>query len=777
MCKIIFLTFVFLINLTSLFANSIKICEQYIFDGKYDRALETIYVINDENIPSIRYKKLMLLAEINYQTKNIEYFKYYTDSAQILLKVRLVKSNAYQAEVYRNYSKYFHFNAMAHKAVPYADSALSLYHVYKPEMNRIEAYSLFLAKASAERNNARGVVKYYFDTAYQLFYNQPGISIFRMVELHRSFANYNQDFLNNKRLDVKQKFPYYKAAMHAYNQAIDILENNFPSNYGERGMINCLKGLANSMVGDYKLAYADYNKSVSLYSKSMEHSLSNLTDYLFALNRRASILSHVFSNHEMKAIKMKENKLLRSLIPEWELWVNKNTNKDIGVLKFIYSNSPINLLATNYFYLYKISGNRGDADSFFYYTERSKLNSLLSFTKISSRPNFSIKSIKQVQSALTNNQSIVQYFNNYASGNYALLFLKDTFHLIDLGDDVFFDFKSKMNLFEYDKSSFSFYKNNSFKLYQLIFKPIASFLHPQINDVTIIPSVKTGNINFESLITDTIHHTYKSQPYLFKKYKFNYQLSYSLKEYLAQQVNSTNAPIAFCPNYQYAAVTELPFLSNQTSSLKQFYFNCYLGNQSSVSYYQFNAPQASVIHLAGHSYVASHSDISQNHLLLTNHQGKLEKLNVLEITRTKLNANLVVLALCETGRGDDYVSEANLNFPYYFFRAGAKSCVYGLSKLDDKSSAEILTYFYQFLNEGMHKDDALYEAKKKYWSINRLDEEYSPIFWAPLVVEGNLSPLVLSAQNPYVIFYLLGATLLFILIVSYCLFPNKYFVQ
>jgi hypothetical protein len=96
--------------------------------------------------------------------------------------------------------------------------------------------------------------------------------------------------------------------------------------------------------------------------------------------------------------------------------------------------------------LYKISGNRGDADSFFYYTERSKLNSLLSFTKISSRPNFSFKSIKQVQSALTNNQSIVQYFNNYASGNYALLFLKDTFHLIDLGDDVFFDFKNKMNL-------------------------------------------------------------------------------------------------------------------------------------------------------------------------------------------------------------------------------------------------------------------------------------------------------------------------------------------
>ena len=250
MCKKVLLLFVFLINLTSIFANSIKICEQYLFSGKYDKALKVLYVIDTKNDPSVRYKKFMLLAEINYYTKNIEYFKYYTDSAQMLIKQRLVKSNAYQAEVYRNYSKYFHFNAMAHKAVPYADSALSLYHAYKPEMHRIGAYSLFLAKASAERNNARGVVKYYFDTAYKLFYNQPGISIFRMVELHRSFANYNQDFLNNKQLDVKQKFPYYKAAMHAYNQAIDILENNFPSNYGECGMITCLKGLANSMVGD-----------------------------------------------------------------------------------------------------------------------------------------------------------------------------------------------------------------------------------------------------------------------------------------------------------------------------------------------------------------------------------------------------------------------------------------------------------------------------------------------------------------------------------------------
>jgi CHAT domain-containing protein len=183
---------------------------------------------------------------------------------------------------------------------------------------------------------------------------------------------------------------------------------------------------------------------------------------------------------------------------------------------------------------------------------------------------------------------------------------------------------------------------------------------------------------------------------------------------------------------------------------------------------------AKFIHIAGHSSLSIADYSARYSVLLNNKHGDLVKLSVSDIIKTKLNADLVVLALCETGIGNDLSGEANLNMAYYFTRAGAKSCVYGINKLEDKSAAFILDYFYYFLNQGLAKDDALYRAKLKYLEIERFDEEYSPIFWSSLAVQGNIKPIYFDARNKPNVYLLLLAESIFTGLVCLGLFGKKF---
>jgi CHAT domain-containing protein len=115
-----------------------------------------------------------------------------------------------------------------------------------------------------------------------------------------------------------------------------------------------------------------------------------------------------------------------------------------------------------------------------------------------------------------------------------------------------------------------------------------------------------------------------------------------------------------------------------------------------------------------------------------------------EIFNLRLDADLVVLSACDTGRGKLYRGEGVVGLTRAFIYAGTPSVVASLWKVYDKSTSLFMEFFYRNLKEGLSKTEALRQAKRQMIQT-RADilgsgEEQSlaaPYFWAPFILIGS----------------------------------------
>lgn len=108
-----------------------------------------------------------------------------------------------------------------------------------------------------------------------------------------------------------------------------------------------------------------------------------------------------------------------------------------------------------------------------------------------------------------------------------------------------------------------------------------------------------------------------------------------------------------------------------------------------------------------------------------------------EIYNLKLDADLVVLSACQTGRGSLERGEGLLGLPRMFFYAGSKSVVSTLWPIGDRSTAHFMDGFYEYLSQGHGKTAALRLAK-----VRMLRSKYAhPFHWAAFVLNGDFGPI------------------------------------
>lgn len=108
-------------------------------------------------------------------------------------------------------------------------------------------------------------------------------------------------------------------------------------------------------------------------------------------------------------------------------------------------------------------------------------------------------------------------------------------------------------------------------------------------------------------------------------------------------------------------------------------------------------------------------------------------LTALEIANMNLShLNLVVLSACDTGLGEltyDGVSGIQKGFK----KAGAKSMLITLGKVDDNATQILMTFFYKNLCAGMNKHEALNNAQNSLRKYN--NQIYSdPRYWAKFIL-------------------------------------------
>ena len=108
-------------------------------------------------------------------------------------------------------------------------------------------------------------------------------------------------------------------------------------------------------------------------------------------------------------------------------------------------------------------------------------------------------------------------------------------------------------------------------------------------------------------------------------------------------------------------------------------------------------------------------------------------LQVYEIFNLKLNADLVVLSACRTGLGKEVRGEGVIGLTRAFLYAGASSLTVSLWQVADQSTSDLMIHFYEQMNAGHGKAEALRRAKLKMIEEKRYTH---PFYWAPFVLIG-----------------------------------------
>ncbi len=156
-----------------------------------------------------------------------------------------------------------------------------------------------------------------------------------------------------------------------------------------------------------------------------------------------------------------------------------------------------------------------------------------------------------------------------------------------------------------------------------------------------------------------------------------------------------------------------------------------IGNAATETAVVAKMPQAKYIHLATHGLFDDLRGLGSAIALAPSNQddGLLTAEEIFNF-KQKLNADLVVLSACDTGRGK-ITGDGVIGLSRSFISAGVPSVIVSLWSVDDGSTAFLMTKFYQNLERNPDKAKALREAmletKKRY---------SQPLQWAAFTLIG-----------------------------------------
>jgi CHAT domain-containing protein/Tfp pilus assembly protein PilF len=143
-------------------------------------------------------------------------------------------------------------------------------------------------------------------------------------------------------------------------------------------------------------------------------------------------------------------------------------------------------------------------------------------------------------------------------------------------------------------------------------------------------------------------------------------------------------------------------------------------------------PKARLIHLATHGLL---DDIKQlgvpGAIALAPSDNDNGFLTAGEILEMKLNAELIVLSACSSGQGK-ITGDGVIGLSRSLFAAGVPSAIVSLWSVGDDSTEFLMTEFYQNLQNGMNKAQALRQAILK----TREDFSDDPYSWAAFTLIG-----------------------------------------
>jgi CHAT domain-containing protein len=151
--------------------------------------------------------------------------------------------------------------------------------------------------------------------------------------------------------------------------------------------------------------------------------------------------------------------------------------------------------------------------------------------------------------------------------------------------------------------------------------------------------------------------------------------------------------------------------------------------------------QFRILHLAVHGFADTQYPERSALVLGADPQSSDDGLlQVREIIRLRLNAELTTLSACDSGVGKLQGQEGISNLVEAFLVAGSKSVVASLWSADDTFASALMGEFYRHLAKGEDTSSALRNAKLDL--LAKYGDQVSPFYWAAFIAVGETSTAI-----------------------------------
>ena len=223
------------------------------------------------------------------------------------------------------------------------------------------------------------------------------------------------------------------------------------------------------------------------------------------------------------------------------------------------------------------------------------------------------------------------------------------------------------------------------------------------------------------------------------------------------------APFATQNGYNKTKLSSSEYEVNRINEILKG--SVYLDEKANKDAFIRQASNASLIHLATHSSINKEAPLSSKIYFYDNSELEPSQkyLKLEELYALKLNSDLVTLSACETGIGKEVKGKGVISLSNAFAFTGVKSTVMSLWKIPDQETSTLMVSFYENLDKGLDKDEALRYAKLEY--LKTTDDEVlrHPYYWSGFVISGDVSPI--ETETNYIL--ILGIIILGLLVVFF----------
>ncbi|MRX62542.1 CHAT domain-containing protein [Maribacter luteus] len=364
-------------------------------------------------------------------------------------------------------------------------------------------------------------------------------------------------------------------------------------------------------------------------------------------------------------------------------------------------------------------------------------------------------SLEKTQALLDTDELMISFFfgNNDI---YAISLDNNSKKITRIPIDSEFETKIKMayRMFSNPKSDIVVLGKATHNLYKHLLDPILKSDHHK--KLIITTDGLLNYIPFAALNTNP-----EGLTYLAENHAVSYVNSATMLAELRQRQPKEHTILAFAPSFDGTVnITNtdrgklLPLPNNKKEVeqiLTSFNGSSYIDEDASLLNFKSQLSSFGIVHLATHA-IFDDAAPEYSYLAFSQKGNKTENLlYVADLYNLQIDADLVTLSACESGLGDLKRGEGFMSLARGFFYSGAASIASTLWKINDASSATLMSGFYKNLSRGDAKDLALQRAQIEFLNTNRDNGLSHPYYWSGFVISGSTVPLATSYNWVYII--------------------------